>query len=43
MEKVMDYVEERQDLIREHENKDFLQKEGLEIVFGKAPFTGFIR
>lgn len=40
MEKVMDYVEERQDLIRDHENKDFLQKEGLEVAIGKARFTG---
>jgi pyruvate/2-oxoglutarate dehydrogenase complex dihydrolipoamide dehydrogenase (E3) component len=39
MKKVMDYVEERQSLIREHENKEFLQKEGLEVVIGKARFT----
>ena len=40
MKKVMDYVEKRQDLIREHENKDFLEKEGMEVVIGKARFTG---
>ena len=40
MEKVMDYVEERQGLIREHENKGFLQKEGMDVVIGKARFTG---
>jgi pyruvate/2-oxoglutarate dehydrogenase complex dihydrolipoamide dehydrogenase (E3) component len=36
----MDYVEERQNMIREHENKEFLEKEGLEVVIGKARFIG---
>lgn len=40
MARVMDYVEERQNLIREHENKEFLEQEGLDVVIGSPRFTG---
>lgn len=38
--KVTSYIRERQDLIRKHENAEYLRKEGVEIVLGLAKFTG---
>lgn len=39
MARVMDYVEERQNLIRAHENKEFLEQEGMDVVIGNPRFT----
>ncbi|PWJ58730.1 pyruvate/2-oxoglutarate dehydrogenase complex dihydrolipoamide dehydrogenase (E3) component [Dyadobacter jejuensis] len=36
--KVMQYVVDRQEVIRKHENADFLRQEGLEVVLGRARF-----
>jgi pyruvate/2-oxoglutarate dehydrogenase complex dihydrolipoamide dehydrogenase (E3) component len=36
--KVMEYIRQRQEIIREHENSVFLKKQGIEVVLGKASF-----
>jgi pyruvate/2-oxoglutarate dehydrogenase complex dihydrolipoamide dehydrogenase (E3) component len=38
--KAMDYVAQRQDIIRKHENATELQKQGIGIALGEAKFTG---
>lgn len=39
--KVMDYIRERQDIIRSHESPDYLQREyGLDCIVGEAMLTG---
>ena len=36
--KVMQYVQAKQDIIRHHENADYFRKEGLDVVIGEAKF-----
>ena len=36
----LDYVRERQEIIRKHENADFFEKMGMDLVLGEAYFTG---
>ena len=39
--KILDYVHSRQEIIREHENAEYLQKEeGVDVVIGEASFSG---
>ena len=38
--KIMDYVAERQDVLREHENADYLRNEGMDVALGSARFEG---
>ncbi len=38
--KIMDYVHERQEIIRKHENAKALIEQGIDIVLGEAKFTG---
>lgn len=38
--KAIEYVYERQEIIREHENAIWLKKQGLDVVLGEAHFTG---
>ncbi len=40
LQKVMNYVQERQNIIREHENAAYFKKQGLDVVLGEAKFTG---
>jgi pyruvate/2-oxoglutarate dehydrogenase complex dihydrolipoamide dehydrogenase (E3) component len=40
LQKVLEYVHERQNIIREHENAAYFEKQGLNIVLGEAKFTG---
>ncbi len=41
IQKIWDYVRSRQDIIRQHESAEYLQKEeGLDIEIGEASFTG---
>lgn len=40
IDKVKDYIQQKQEKIRIHENVDFLQEEGIEVVLGTAAFTG---
>ncbi len=39
LEKVMEYVKQRQEIIEHHENVDELQKKGLHVLLGNAKFT----
>lgn len=39
LKKVMEYVHGQQEVIRAHENADYLRKKGLDIVIGRAHFT----
>jgi pyruvate/2-oxoglutarate dehydrogenase complex dihydrolipoamide dehydrogenase (E3) component len=36
--KVMEYIRQRQDIVRGHENSAFLKKSGIEVVLGEATF-----
>ena len=38
--RVMDYVQERQAIIRRHENPDYLRAQGVTVEIGEACFTG---
>lgn len=38
--KALDYVYKRQELIRDHENADWLRKQGVDVALGEAFFTG---
>lgn len=38
--KAIDYVYQRQELIREHENANWLRKQGVNVALGEAQFTG---
>jgi len=38
--RVMDYVQERQAIIRRHENPDYLRKQGIRVEIGEPRFTG---
>jgi pyruvate/2-oxoglutarate dehydrogenase complex dihydrolipoamide dehydrogenase (E3) component len=38
--KVMAYIKSRQELIRKHENADWLKKEGISVAIGNAYFVG---
>ncbi|MDP4284754.1 MAG: NAD(P)/FAD-dependent oxidoreductase [Bacteroidota bacterium] len=38
--KVMDYVYERQEIIRKHENAQWLKEQGIDVVLGMAGFSG---
>ncbi|MBC7555335.1 MAG: NAD(P)/FAD-dependent oxidoreductase, partial [Chryseobacterium sp.] len=38
--KVTDYIFERQENIRKHENADWLKQQGIDMVLGKASFSG---
>ena len=38
--KAIEYVYNRQNIIREHENANHFRKEGLDVVLGEAKFTG---
>lgn len=38
--KAIDYVYQRQEIIREHENASWLQAQGIEVALGEARFTG---
>ncbi len=40
MQKATGYVRRQQDLIREHENADWLRRQGIDVALGKAHFTG---
>jgi pyruvate/2-oxoglutarate dehydrogenase complex dihydrolipoamide dehydrogenase (E3) component len=40
LQKVMNYVHERQTIIRQHENAAYFEKQGLNVVLGVAKFTG---
>ncbi|PIN92269.1 mercuric reductase [Candidatus Pacearchaeota archaeon CG10_big_fil_rev_8_21_14_0_10_31_9] len=40
MRKVTDYVKQKQDLIREHENALWFRKQGMDIELGEAEFVG---
>lgn len=40
LQKVMGYVMERQNIIREHENAAYFEKQGLNVALGEAKFTG---
>lgn len=39
--KAIDYVYQRQELIRAHENADWLKKQGVDVALGEAHFTGW--
>ena len=38
--KVIEYIHERQEQIRDHENANWLQQQGVDVALGKAFFTG---
>jgi len=38
--KAIEYVYDRQEIIREHENAEWLKKNGLDVALGEAHFTG---
>jgi len=38
LKKVMDYVHQRQEIIRQHENPHYLQREGIDTLVGEASF-----
>ncbi|MEO5673173.1 MAG: NAD(P)/FAD-dependent oxidoreductase [Chitinophagales bacterium] len=38
--KAIEYVYDRQEIIREHENAEWLRKKGLDVALGEAHFTG---
>jgi len=38
--KAIDYVYEKQEIIREHENAQWLQEQGIDVALGRATFTG---
>lgn len=38
--KAIAYVYQRQEIIREHENADWLRKQGVDVALGEAKFTG---
>ncbi len=38
--KVIDYIYQRQEVIRAHENADWLKQQGIQVALGEAAFTG---
>ncbi|MEL7001106.1 MAG: FAD-dependent oxidoreductase [Bacteroidota bacterium] len=39
IDKVMKYISDKQEIIRDHENADYFRKEGLDVVIGEARFN----
>lgn len=40
LKKVMDYVKSRQEIIRKHENAAYFREQGMDVVLGRAKFSG---
>jgi len=40
MEKVIEYIKQKQDIIREHENARWFRKQGMDVELGEAEFVG---
>ncbi len=38
--KVTEYIKEKQDVIRKHENADYFREKGMDVVLGEAEFAG---